>query len=145
MPRLPKLSLPAIAASAPLPTEGDARRPPRAAPIVVGEADRPGAGRALVLVDRRPETLGSSHRDPDGQVLELVPIAPESATRGHGPAGSASLWLSAQLYGQGTGPSQAATIEAHRDGPRIGAAAYRRAAAESQDDLQQSVVFNIVV
>lgn len=129
MHRLFQLSVPAVAAPAPLPTEGDVRRP----------------ARALVLVDRQPETLGPSDRDSDGQVLELVPVAPAFATRGHGPAGIALRRLSAQLYGQDTGPSQAATIDGHRDAPRIGVAAYRRAAAESPNDLQQSVVFSIVV
>ncbi len=145
MHRLSQISLPAVAAPAPLPSEGDVRRPARAAPIVVGEADRPGAGRALVLVDRRPEPVGPSYRDPDGQVLELVPVAPESATSDCGPAGIASLRLSAQLYGQDTGPSQATTIDGHRDAPRIGAAAYRRASAESPDDPGSSVAFSIVV
>ena len=129
MHRLSQISLPAVAAPAPLPTEGDVRRP----------------ARALVLVDRQPETLGPSDRDSDGQVLELVPVAPAFATRGHGPAGIASLRLSAQLYGQDTGRSQAATIDGHRDSPRIGAAAYRRASAESPDDPGLSVAFSIVV
>lgn len=129
MHRLSQISLPAVAAPAPLPTEGDVRRPDR----------------ALVLVDRQPETLGPSDRDSDGQVLELVPVAPESATSDCGPAGIASLRLSAQLYGQDTGPSQATTIDGHRDAPRIGAAAYRRASAESPDDPGSSVAFSIVV
>ena len=142
---LSRLPLPAHAAPAALPAQGPARGPVQVEPITVIEHNGPGLGRATNAADRRADLSPLLPQEREGHAIQALSLVPDAAGGDRGPEGVGSIWFRAQIYAQRSGPSQSAAMDGPRDAPQIGAAAYRRAAAESQIERHQPVLFRFAV